>query len=173
MTDSIVTRRHSPGIRVAALVGFVALPLAVGALGALATTSNVDGWYADANTAPWTPPNAVFGPVWTVLYIAMGVAAWMAWLRRDDPRRRPVLTLFGLQLAANAVWTPLFFASYPVWGTAALWIGMVDMVLLIFLVIAWLRASADLVPLTRWLILPYLAWLAYASTLNLYAALYN
>ena len=67
-----------------------------------ATVGNVTGWYAAADKAPWSPPNWLFGPVWTVLYTAMAVAAWLVW-RSDSPSRGPSLVVYGVQLALNLV----------------------------------------------------------------------
>ena len=68
---------------------FLAASALVAGLGGLATASNVDGWYATADKAPWSPPNWVFGPVWTVLYTAMAVAAWLVWRSRAEGTRPP------------------------------------------------------------------------------------
>ena len=72
-------RPYSAGIQAAGLAGFLVASLLVAGLGGLASAANVNGWYAPADKAPWTPPNFVFGPVWTVLYVAMAVAAWLVW----------------------------------------------------------------------------------------------
>jgi tryptophan-rich sensory protein len=87
---------------VLALVAFLAIAYAVAALGAVSTIAQVDGWYAHAHKTFWSPPNAVFGPVWTVLYALMSVAAWRIWSApRSSARRRP-LVLYVVQLALNA-----------------------------------------------------------------------
>src|SRR5688572_8531665 len=99
------------------LVAFLAIAAAVAVLGSLAATAQVDGWYADAQKAPWTPPNAVFGPAWTVLYTLMSVAAWLVWRERDRVQVGPALGWYVGQLALNSIWTPVFFALYPTIGT--------------------------------------------------------
>jgi benzodiazapine receptor len=154
------------------LLVFLAASAVVAGLGGLATGSNVNGWYATADKAPWSPPNWVFGPVWAVLYTAMAVAAWLVWRRRAEGSRA-ALTAYGVQLVLNLFWTPVFFGLYPVMGTPALWIG--------FLVIAALAVAVAVTvlrfgPISRTaglLMLPYLSWIVFASSLNLWAALHN
>jgi tryptophan-rich sensory protein len=154
------------------LLVFLAASAVVAGLGGLATGSNVNGWYATADKAPWSPPNLVFGPVWAVLYTAMAVAAWLVW-RRRAAGSRSALTAYGVQLVLNLLWTPVFFGLYPALGTPALWIG--------FLVIAALAVAVSVTvlrfgPVSRTaglLMLPYLSWIVFASSLNLWAALHN
>lgn len=92
--------RYTAGVQVAVLAGFLAASFLVAALGGLATAGNVQGWYASADKAPWSPPNLVFGPVWTVLYTAMAVAAWLVW-RKRSARTRPALKIYAVQLVLN------------------------------------------------------------------------
>lgn len=159
--------------RVGTLIVSLALSGAVAVTGSMATMSNVDGWYASAALAPWSPPNAVFGPVWTVLYISMAIAAWLVWNRRNEASVVPALWLYAVQLALNALWTPIFFSLYPSLGTAALWFAFA-------VILALSVALMAIVPLfwrcsrtAAILMIPYLAWILFAMTLNLYAALYN
>ena len=83
----------------------------------------------------WTPPNVVFGPVWTVLYAAMSIAAWRVWLERKNVDVRRPLTLYVIQLVLNALWTPVFFGLYPLLGSGALWIAAVIIIALDVLVL--------------------------------------
>jgi benzodiazapine receptor len=100
--------------------------------------------------------------VWTVLYVLIAVSGWLLRLRRA----RGALALFVAQLVVNSVWTPVFFGAYPLIGTSALWVALAIIVLLDLLVVATIAAAW---PVSRWsavLLLPYLAWILYASTLN-------
>lgn len=115
-------QQRGPGVQAIALALFLAASALVAWLGAFATVNNINGWYVDADKAPWSPPNWVFGPVWTALYTAMAVAAWLVW-RRHSPESRRALAAYGIQLVLNFLWTPTFFALYPVIGTAALWLA--------------------------------------------------
>ena len=145
-----------------ALAGFVGLCLLVGFSNAAVTASGVRGWYAALAQPPGTPPNWLFGPVWTVLYLLLGVAAWLVWRRVDvgAERKRAALRAWGWALAANALWSPAFFGLHRPdlsLGVIALMLGTA--------VLAWVRFR----PLQPWgaaLLLPYLAWTAYAAWLN-------
>lgn len=150
------------------LVAFLAIAAGVAALGTTATIQNVQGWYATADKAFWTPPNAVFGPVWTVLYTLMSVAAWLVWRerRRDPVGARRALAIYVGQLVLNAVWTPVFFGLYPVAGAPALWIGLVVIVLLDAAVLATMLAFWPVRRAAAVLLIPYWAWVLYATTLN-------
>lgn len=156
-----------------ALVLFLLIPFVVGGLGSLSTAGNVDGWYADANKAFWTPPNWVFGPVWTLLYVLMGVSAWLVWRESDSRWRKPGLALFIAQLALNAIWTPIFFSGFPLWGRAAFWQGAVIICVMDVLVLLTMLAFSRVRLLGAVLLIPYWAWLLYATTLNIYLAVNN
>ncbi|MBX3093603.1 MAG: tryptophan-rich sensory protein [Cryobacterium sp.] len=158
------TRRAGAWWMLAASVALVAL---VAALGTLATTSNVEGWYAAADKPVWTPPDWVFGPVWSILYLAMAYAAWRVWLTPDSRARTTALVLYLVQLVLNGVWSPLFFAGYPIWGAAALWAASVVIVVLAVTILATIVAFHRVDKSAAYILVPYLAWVLYASTLNL------
>ncbi|WP_232083466.1 TspO/MBR family protein [Arthrobacter sp. SO5] len=163
---------RTPGAQVLGLLVFLAASALVAGLGGLASASNVDGWYTTADKAPWSPPNWVFGPAWTILYSAMAVAAWLVW-RRGTARTRPALTAYAVQLVLNLLWTPAFFGLYPALGTPALWIAFV---IIVALAVAVAVTALYFWPISRaagLLMLPYLAWVVFASSLNLWAALHN
>ena len=121
---------------------------------------STDGWYATLKTPSWNPPAWVFGPVWTVLYFLMAVAAFQVWRQGGWRRQSVALILFLVQLILNAIWTPLFFGMHRV-GLAfgeivVLWL-MVATTLTVFFRI---KTSAGL------LLIPYLAWVSLATVLN-------
>jgi benzodiazapine receptor len=155
------------------LVAFLVIAYAVAALGSIATISQVDGWYADAEKVPWSPPNAVFGPVWTVLYALMAVAAWLVWRERERTDVRRPLTLYVIQLVLNALWTPVFFGLYPFLGVAALWIAAAIIVALDLLVLLTLLAFRRVRRVAAVLLIPYAAWVLFATTLNVGIAALN
>ncbi|GLW91565.1 tryptophan-rich sensory protein [Actinokineospora globicatena] len=152
-----------------ALAGFLLLSYAVAGLGSLATIDNVRGWYATADKPWFTPPNWLFGPVWTVLYGLIAVAAWLVWLRREqEPRQVKVaLAVWAVQLLLNLAWTPTFF------GLQWLWAGFVVIVLLDVAVVATIVRFRRVRPVAAWLLAPYLAWILYASLLNAGVAALN
>ncbi|MEO5535172.1 MAG: TspO/MBR family protein [Pseudolysinimonas sp.] len=148
------------------LVAFLAIAYGVAAFGTIATITHVDGWYADAEKASWSPPNLLFGPVWTVLYALMAVAAWLVWRERGTTDVRRPLTIYVIQLALNAIWTPLFFALYPVVGVAALWAALAVIVALDVFVLLTMLAFWRVKRVAAVLLIPYWAWVLFATTLN-------
>jgi benzodiazapine receptor len=158
--------------QVLGLLAFLAASALVAGLGGLATASNVTGWYATAEKAPWSPPNWVFGPVWSILYVAMAVAAWLIWRRHADGTR-PALTAYAVQLVLNLLWTPVFFGLYPTLGTAALWIAFVIILALAAAVAVTVMYFGPISRTAGLLMLPYLSWVIFAASLNLWAALNN
>jgi tryptophan-rich sensory protein len=139
----------------------IAAALAVGVIGALATASSVTTWYPTLHKPPFNPPNAVFGPVWTTLYVLMAVAAWRVWrTEAADERRRAALILYVVQLALNLAWSLIFF------GLRQLALALADIALLLAAVlacaIAFWRADGP----AGLMMIPYAAWVAFASVLN-------
>ena len=147
-------------VDIVALVLFVALCLGIGALGASVTATSVDTWYAGLVKPSFNPPDQVFGPVWTVLYILMGVAAWRVWRSADWDTTRGPLTLFALQLAINLGWTVVFFGLQKI-ASAVATIVVLDVAVLVTMLA--FRAVDQVAAL---LMLPYVAWVAFATLLN-------
>ncbi|MFF1253660.1 TspO/MBR family protein [Pseudarthrobacter sp. NPDC058329] len=160
------------GRQALALVALLAASFLVAGLGSIATFNNVDGWYTTADKAPWSPPNSVFGPVWTFLYTAMAVAAWLVW-RTRAPWTKRALTAYGIQLALNLAWTPVFFGLYPALGTAALWLALGIILALIAAVSVTVMYFGPISRAAGLLLLPYISWLVFAATLNWWAAVHN
>ncbi len=143
------------------LLGLLALCLLVGMEAARFTWNGVPGWYGSLARPPLSPPNWLFGPVWAVLYVMMAVAAWLAWrVPVVGNASQPALALWGAQLAVNALWTPVFFGLRLV-GPA---LGVI--VVLFGAVAATAVAFWRLDRVAGYLLLPYLAWLGFASYLN-------
>jgi tryptophan-rich sensory protein len=161
-----------PGVSTLVLLGFVLLAVAVGMGGALSTSDAVTGWYAEADKPVWTPPSIVFGPVWTALYLMMAVAAWLVWRRRHEVDVRPALGAYFVQLLLNAIWTPVFFGLYPVIGLPALWLAFAIIVALFLAVLFTILRFWPIHRFAAVLLMPYLAWIVYASSLNVAIAAY-
>jgi len=142
-----------------ALAGWLLLTMVAGGLGALASIDARE-FYAKLDQPSWAPPSGVFGPVWTLLYIGMAVAAWLVWRERGFARARGALGLFVVQLGANALWSWLFFAWHR--GGAA----FADIIVLLVLIIATMVAFARVRLAAAWLLAPYLAWVCFATALN-------
>lgn len=141
-----------------ALLAWLSLCFLVATFGALVT--NPGAWYAELAKPPWTPPNWAFGPVWTVLYTLMGIAAWMVWQRRHYKAARAALGLFLAQLACNGLWSWLFFSQHMTF------VALVDILLLTVLILGTIIAFHRIRPLAGWLLVPYLAWVLVAVSLN-------
>ena len=124
------------------------------------TRPGLQGWYAALSKPPWTPPPWLFGPVWVCLYAMMGVAADLVWRKRHATATRLPLLLFSAQLLFNVAWAAIFFAlRMP--GAAFIDIAFLWCLILATLIMFWRR-----VPASGVLMLPYLAWVAFASVLN-------
>jgi tryptophan-rich sensory protein len=146
--------------RLPALLGFVVASFCAAAIGGAATATSVQTWYRTLHKPAWNPPDWLFGPGWTLLYLLMAVAAWRVWRRSESPAARATLGLFGAQLALNALWSVLFFGlRQPGWAFAEV---LVLLTVLVALLARFWRA--DRVAGVLWL--PYVAWVGFASVLN-------
>lgn len=133
---------------------------AVAAVAGGAASVNARTYYAGLVQPAWAPPGWLFGPVWTTLYLLMGVAAWMVWRVGGFGAARAALSLYLVQLVLNALWTWLFFA----WHRGAL--AFAEIVLLWIVIAATLVAFWRVRPLAGALLVPYLLWVSFASALN-------
>lgn len=146
--------------RLVALALWIALCVGGGALIGLATQGGDSSWYASLDRPSWTPPAAAFAPVWTMLYAAMGVAAWLVWREGGWRRQRLPLTVFLVQLALNFAWSPIFFRLHQItWA-------LVDIVVLWLLIVMTIRVFVRVNRAAAWLLAPYLAWVSFATALN-------
>lgn len=131
----------------------------VGILGSVFTISVIPTWYAALTKPALNPPAWIFGPVWTTLYLLMGISLWLIW-KNDSKEKNRAIWLFAVQLALNAIWSPIFFGVQSVSSALAiivlLWIAIV-LTILMFRKISKTAA---------WLLVPYIAWVSFASYLN-------
>ena len=141
------------------LAGWLLVSFAASAVGAVASIQ-AKPFYSQLVQPDWAPPPGIFGPVWTVLYTLMGIAAWLVWRSGGFVPNRQPLTLFLLQLACNALWSWLFFT----WYLGAL--ALADIVVLWILIVATLVSFWRVRPLAGALLIPYLLWVSFASVLN-------
>ena len=161
---------ESPNNRRRDVLGLMAFLLAcfvVSGLGALATATGVDGWYRTLVKPGFNPPDWVFAPVWTVLYLMMAIAAWRVWRTEAFVTRRYALTAFGVQLGLNLLWSILFFGLQQI-GLALFEISLLLLSIAICILLFW-RVER----LAGWLLVPYLLWVAFAAVLNLSLWLLN
>ena len=147
-----------PALRLAlALAGWLFLCFSAASLGAFVLPGE---WYAALKKPSWNPPGWVFGPVWTALYAMMAVAAWLVWKRGGFAAQRRALVLFLIQLALNAIWSPLFFGLHSPGAACA------EIVLLWLAILATLAAFRPASRTATLLLVPYLAWVSFAAVLN-------
>lgn len=131
-----------------------------GAIGAVFTAPSIPGWYTTLTKPALNPPAWIFGPVWTTLYLLMGISLWLIW-RSSSKEKTRAIWLFALQLILNAIWSPIFFGAQSIGNALAvivlLWAAIV-LTILVFKNIS--RAAA-------WLLVPYIVWVSFAAYLNL------
>jgi tryptophan-rich sensory protein len=144
----------------AALAVFVVLCLAVAAVGGAVTGTSVGTWYAGLAKPPFNPPDWVFGPVWTVLYLMIAVAGWRVWRRRGEGDARLALGAWGLQLALNLGWSLVFF------GARMIGLALVEIVLLLATIAFTAMRFWRIDPLAGALFAPYVLWVGFATMLN-------
>lgn len=143
------------------LVIAIAVPLAVAGLAGVATSRGVATWYPTLAKPPFNPPAWVFGPVWTVLYVMMGIAAFLLWRHGlDSEGVRAALAAFVLQLALNGLWSILFF------GLRSPGLALIEIVMLWLAILATILLFARVDRLAAGLLAPYLAWVSFAIVLN-------
>ena len=124
-------------------------------------------WYDALSKPSFNPPNVVFGPVWTILYILIAIAGARVWLAAPSPERTVALRLWFAQLVLNALWSPLFF------GARQPGLALIDIVLMLVAIAAFVWRARRVDRVASWLMVPYLGWVSFATALNLAIVLLN
>jgi benzodiazapine receptor len=150
----------SHGRDIAGLAGFIVVCLAVGALGSIATSANVETWYPTLAKPSFNPPAWVFAPVWTTLYLMIAVSGWMVWRAYGFQRARAAFTVYGLQLVLNLAWSFLFFGAHAI-GAA-----LIEIIVLLAAIVLTIIRFRPLHSGAATLLMPYAAWVAFATLLN-------
>lgn len=161
MQESI-RRDTDPARSALVLLAFVIICFAAAGLGSLATASQVapGGWYDTLDKPFFTPPSWLFGPVWSALYLAMAVSGWLVWRERGSAGARTALALFFAQLALNSLWSIVFF------GLESPSLGLVEILILWAVIFLTIRAFRQISRPAATLLIPYLAWVTFATFLN-------
>ncbi|HQI76211.1 MAG TPA: tryptophan-rich sensory protein [Candidatus Latescibacteria bacterium] len=141
----------------AMLVLFLIVVFSVSVIGGLFTASSVGTWYEGLAKPSWRPPNWLFGPVWTILYAMMAVSAWLVWKKAGFGS---ALLMFAAQLLINGIWSPVFFGAQSLGG------GLVVIVALWFAIVGTIAMFWPVSLAAALLLLPYLAWVSFATVLN-------
>ncbi len=145
--------------QIVGLVGWLIAAFAAAAIGGIASANSAD-FYRELVRPEWAPPGWLFGPVWTLLYTLMGIAAWLVWRDCGFAGARRALYFFIAQLAANALWTWLYF----VWRMGGVALGEI--------IVLWILIAITILHFRRvnraagWLLVPYLAWVSFATALT-------
>ena len=151
----------TPKYQLLGLIVLIVICFAAAGIGGAVTTPKIGNWYATLAKPSWNPPSWVFGPVWSALYFCMAIAAWLVWRQGGFSAATVPLTLFGVQLLLNVLWSCLFF------GLRSPGLAFLDVLLL------WAAIAATMVMFWQQsiiagiLFVPYLAWVSFASVLNL------
>ena len=138
----------------------ILIPEIVGGISGFLTFNGIKSWYSTLHKPVFNPPNFLFGPVWTLLYLLMGVSLYMIWNQPAGQKRTRALLIFGVQLFLNFWWSIIFF------NLKSPGIAMFEIVFLLISIIWMILAMKQVKPAAAWLQVPYLLWVAFASTLN-------
>lgn len=139
---------------------FLIACLAAGFIGSLFTSTSVNSWYADLEKPAFKPPSRLFAPVWTTLYVLMGISGWLVWRKRGELDIRFPLTLFIVQLILNSFWSIIFFGlQQPGWA-------FLEIIILWLFIALYAAVALRISKAASLLFLPYIAWTGFAAVLN-------
>ncbi len=138
----------------------IAIPQVAAGIGSLLTAPNISSWYSQLQKPALNPPNWIFAPVWTVLFIMMGVSLYLIWTAPDSASKKTAYLIFAIQLILNVTWSGLFFALQR-----PLYAGIEIIILWIAILINILKFYSISKP-AGWLLVPYILWVSFASYLN-------
>ncbi len=142
------------------LVTAVSLTVVLGAVGGLVTAAEIPTWYAGLTKPSFNPPNWLFGPVWTALYILMGISCYLVWKQAPSPARNRALSVFIIQFILNFCWSFIFFGMHETgWALA-------EMILLWITILITIFSFAKFSKTAAWLLVPYISWVSFAMLLN-------
>jgi translocator protein len=143
------------------LIISITIPVLVGATAGFFTASGVESWYQNINKPSWNPPSWIFGPVWTTLYVMMGIALFLVWKSEaSDVLKKTAIAIFAVQLVLNFFWSFIFFSQHqPGWALVEI---MVMWLAILFTIFAFANVSKT----AAWLLVPYISWVSFATVLN-------
>jgi len=139
----------------------IVIPFIAGGIGSLATFPNVSTWYATLEKPFFSPPNWIFGPVWTLLYVLMGVSLYLLWTSTRKGDKTKAFMAFGIQIALNTLWSVFFFGLHAPVG------GLITIVILLISIALTIRYFWHFSKMASYLLLPYLLWVSFATILNI------
>ena len=142
------------------LIASILLPLALGAIAGMFTSQSIPDWYATLNRPSFNPPNWIFGPVWTTLYLLMGISLFLIWKQDAGKERNLAIFVFIIQQALNFGWSFIFF-YFNMIGLA-----LIEIVFLWISIVIMIRLFYKIKPWAAFINIPYLLWVAFAAILN-------
>ncbi len=147
--------------KVIKLITAVALPLALGGFAGFFTSAAVQGWYSTITKPSFNPPNWIFAPVWTSLYVMMGIAFYIVWIKVEENKiKTKAIIFYFIQLVLNFCWSIIFFyAAEPGWAFA-------EIMLLWIMIAATINKFSKISKAAAWLLVPYILWVSFAAVLN-------
>lgn len=150
------------------LIASVIIPFLAAGLGSIFTSRTVNTWYTTLQRPSFSPPNWIFGPVWTLLYFLMGVALYLIWIKGINTKKAKIaITFFGIQLGLNAVWSILFFGlNQPLWA-------FIELIFLWFAILGTIITFYRIDKKAAYLLIPYILWVSFAAILNFSIVLLN
>lgn len=154
-------------IKIPQLILAVGICLGAGVLGSFFTVSSIPTWYATLNKPTFSPPNWVFGPAWTILYILMGISLYLAVSGKRKGERIKAVRIFGIQLILNVLWSIIFF------GMKNPTLAFVNVVALWIAIVLTIKSFHRINHLAAYLLIPYLLWVSFASLLNFFIVILN
>ncbi len=145
------------------LIIAIIIPVAVGGISGFFTASNVDTWFTTVAKPSFNPPSWLFAPVWTTLYVMMGIALFLVWKNETVSKavKQKAIIFFAIQMALNFLWSFTFFEAHAI-GWA-----VVNIVLLWLFILATIFSFAPISKTAAWLLVPYISWVSFASILNI------
>lgn len=137
------------------------IPQVVAGVAAVFTKAETSGWFLTIQKPEWNPPNWLFAPVWTVLYIMMGVSLYLVWsAKKSTSQKGTAITFWAIQLLLNFLWSFIFFNQHLLFG------GLIDIILLWIFIIITIFSFAKISKTAAWLLVPYISWVTFAALLN-------
>ena len=145
----------------AKLVICIVLTVGLGSLGGIFTASEIQGWYLHLNKPSWNPPNWLFAPVWTTLYLLMGIALYLVWKTpADADTKRWAVIVFVVQFVLNFLWSYIFFREHQL-GWA-----FVEIIVMWLAILCTIIGFSRINKIAAWLLVPYISWVSFAAILN-------
>lgn len=148
-------------------INSIALTVGLGAGSGYFTVKEIPTWYAGLVKPSFNPPNYLFGPVWTILYILMGISLFLIWKQPPSPQRKKAITIYLIQFALNLAWSFIFFNQHQIF------LAFLEIVAMWICILLTIIAFSKFSKLAAWLLVPYISWVSFAAFLNYHIWLLN